>query len=78
VLVLVCLVCGWEVRIRLTSRVGGGQKGRGKHVNSITWTEGKTRRLNPERSCEAHVVWISSNLTDSIHLGLTLQIFKTL
>jgi hypothetical protein len=59
-------------RIRSAAHVGGGQKGKGKHVNSIAWTEGKTRRLNPKKSCEAHVGWIPSNLMDSIHLGLTL------
>jgi hypothetical protein len=48
------------------TRVGGGQQMRGK-----------TGRVNPKRSREAHVGRNPSNLTAKLTLGLRLQIFET-
>jgi hypothetical protein len=39
--------------------------------------EGKTGRLNPKESHEAHVGRNPSNLMAKLNLGLTLQVFKT-
>jgi hypothetical protein len=39
--------------------------------------EAKIGSLGINIALEVHVGWIPSNLTDSIHLGLTLQAFET-